>query len=96
MSDNSSQVSDAHSIVGGLSDFDLEQLYPSSSSESHHKTTLLPPESVTNSDSPQVILPAGFRSAPEGKRPNTSWIWQHGQEIIKIRDGTSFWLCQLC
>lgn len=100
MTDNSSQLSDAQSILGGLSDFELEQLYSSNPSDgSSQSTPHIPPESSPGSSSlaPTAIsLPAGFRSALAGKRPNTSWVWQHGQEIIRVRDDTPFWLCQLC
>lgn len=91
--DNSSQLSDAISIGGDLPDFEIDQLYLSSSSESLQNTT---PDSTADPRNVPAILPAGFRSAGAGKLANTSWIWQHGQEIVKIRNGASFWLCQLC
>ena len=89
VSDDPSQLSEAISISGGLSEFDFEQSYSSS-------PPTIQPENAIDSDSLITILPKGFRSSPAGKRPNTSWIWQHGQEVVRIRDGLPFWLCQLC
>lgn len=40
--------------------------------------------------------PSGYAPAPPSKKPRGSWIWRHGEPLIRDSDLSLVWLCTIC
>ncbi|KAI7722283.1 hypothetical protein KC353_g629, partial [Hortaea werneckii] len=39
---------------------------------------------------------SGYAPAPPSKKPRESWIWKHGEALIRDSDYSLVWLCKIC
>jgi hypothetical protein len=49
-----------------------------------------------NISSSSILLPNGYQLAGKKKRPKTSWIWNHGYEVLHNGSSDPQWLCKHC
>jgi hypothetical protein len=57
------------------------------------------PQHTRRNESGLVISgasPNGYAHAPPTKKPRGSWIWQHGEPLIRDSDLSLVWLCTIC
>ena len=72
---------------------DTDSQYNAGPSEpSSHNATSISTQQPLNA----IVLPAGYTYANAGKHRRTSWIWQHGLDVVRQSDGKPYWLCKLC